>query len=127
MLALDAQAAAELAAQSQITLAHNPDDLPMGPFDAIAGSAAPEQVAALSNRLRPGGRLILTHVAEPEALLAALANIGLVHCLVEPHGPFSLYRGEQPAGLEAVARPAGGVARGHSFDRGRGSTGSVGV
>jgi hypothetical protein len=96
VLALDAQAAAELATQSQITLAHNPDDLPMGPFDAVAGSAAPEQVAALSNRLRPGGRLILTHAAEPAALLAALANIGLVHCLVEPHGPFSLYRGERP-------------------------------
>jgi hypothetical protein len=96
VLALDAPAAAELAAQAQITLAHNPDDLPAGLFDAIAGPAAPEQLAALSNRLRPGGRLILTHVAEPEALLAALTKVGLIHCLVEPHGPSSLYRGERP-------------------------------
>jgi hypothetical protein len=96
VLALDAQTAAELAGQAQVTLAHSPDDLPAGPFDAIAGPAEPEQLAALSNRLRPGGRLILTHVADPQPLLVALAEAGLIHCLVEPHELLCLYRGERP-------------------------------
>ena len=43
-----------------------------------------------------GGRLILTSAAGPETLLAALAAAGLIHCLVEPQGRLSLYRGERP-------------------------------
>ena len=96
MLALDPQAAAELAGLAKITAAPGPNDLPAGPFDAIAGSVAPEQLEGLGQRLRPGGRLILTHQAAPEALLAALSQAGLIHCLVEPHGRLSLYRGERP-------------------------------
>jgi len=96
VLALDAQTAAELAGLAEMTVALGLDEWPAGPFDAIAGPAAPEQLAALSQRLRPGGRLILTHEAAPETLLAALTAAGLIHCLVEPQGPLSLYRGERP-------------------------------
>src|SRR5579859_7298634 len=115
VLALDAQTAAELAGLAEMTVALGLDEWPAGPFDAIAGPAAPEQLAALSQRLRPGGRLILTHEAAPETLLAALTAAGLIHCLVEPQGPLSLYRGERPpegSSLErtrtlAANRPAG--------------------
>ena len=97
VLVLAPAAAAELAGLIQMVLAApSADDWPAGPFDAIAGPAAPEQLPALGQRLRPGGRLILTHAAAPEALLAAMTAAGLIHCLVEPHGPVSLYRGERP-------------------------------
>lgn len=96
VLALDQAAAAELAGLAQISTPPVPDDWPAGPFDAVVGSGAPEQLETLRQRLRPGGRLILAHVAAPAALLAALTQAGLIHCLVEPHGPVSLYRGERP-------------------------------
>lgn len=96
VLALDAASAQALAGLAHVTRAHDPAALPAGPFDAIAGPAAPEQVDALGQRLRPGGRLILTHTASPEALLTVLTGAGLIHCLVEPLGPLSLYRGERP-------------------------------
>ncbi len=97
VLVLAPAAAAELVGLIQMVLAApGADDWPAGPFDAIAGPAAPEQLLALGQRLRPGGRLILTHAAAPEALLEALAAAGLIHCLVEPHERVSLYRGERP-------------------------------
>jgi len=96
VLALDPQAGAELAGLAEITTARGPGDWPAGPFDAIAGPAAPDQLAALRQRLRPGGRLILTDPSAPETLLAALAAAGLIHCLVEPQASLSLYRGERP-------------------------------
>jgi len=115
VLALDGAAAAELAGQSLVTAARDLLDYPPGAFDAIAGPAAPEQIATLCQALRPGGRLILTDRADPETLLAALTAAGLIHCLVEPHGPLVLYRGERPpegSSLErtrtlAANRPAG--------------------
>ena len=104
VLALDEQAAAELAGLAQVTPAHSLEDLPDGPFDAVAGSAAPGQLETLAQRLRPGGRLILTHAAGPEALLAALTEAGLIHCLSEAHGELSLYRGERPPVGSALER-----------------------
>ena len=85
VLVLAPAAAGELAGLIQMVVATpGADDWPAGPFDAIAGPGAPEQLAALGRRLRPGGRLILTHPAAPEALLAALTAAELIHCLVEP-------------------------------------------
>jgi len=104
VLALDGAAAAELAGQALVTAAHDLLDYPAGAFDAIAGPAAPEQIVALCQALRPGGRLILTHHADPETLLAALTAAGLIHCLVEPHGPLCLYRGERPPGGSSLER-----------------------
>jgi hypothetical protein len=104
VLALDLASAQALAGLAEVTLALDPAALPAGPFDAIAGPAAPEQIGALGHRLRPGGRLILTHSASPEALLAALTGAGLIHCLVEPQGPLSLYRGERPPVGTSVER-----------------------
>ena len=105
VLVLAPAAAAELAGLVQMVIAApGADDWPTGPFDAIAGPAAPEQLAALGRRLRPGGRLILTHAAAPEALLAALTAAGLIHCLVDPHGPLCLYRGERPPEGSTVER-----------------------
>jgi len=109
VLALDASAGAELAGLGGLTLRAG-DSLPPGPFDAVAGAAPPESVPALVQHLRPGGRLILTAGGPPESLLAALTGASLIHCLVEPQGAFSLYRGERPpAGtpLERHARLAG--------------------
>src|SRR5438477_235477 len=98
-------AAAALAGRVQMVVATpGADDWPAGPFDAIAGPAAPGQVAALAQRLRPGGRLILANAGEPEALLAALTATGLIHCLVEPQGPLCLYRGEWPPAGSTVER-----------------------
>ncbi len=104
VLALDGATAQALDSLAQVTPALDPTALPAGPFDAIAGPAAPDQLGALGQRLRPGGRLILTHPASPEALLAALTGAGLIHCLVEPRGPFSLYRGERPPAGTSVER-----------------------
>jgi len=105
VLVLGPAAAAELAGQVQLIVATpGADDWPAGPFDAIAGPAAPDQIAALSQRLRPGGRLILSYKAEPAALLAALTAAGLIHCLVEPQSSTCLYRGERPPAGSAVER-----------------------
>jgi hypothetical protein len=103
VLALDPATAAELAGVARVSEAADPA-APTGPYDAVAGRAlaTAEQLAALAQRLRPGGRLILVAPApaEPEALLAALTAAGCIHCLVETEGAFTLYRGERP--------PAGG-------------------
>jgi hypothetical protein len=104
VLALDGPAAAELATLAEVTQAASPAVWPAGPFDAIAGPAAPEHLAALNQRLRPGGRLILTHTAAPETLLAALTAAGLIHCLVEPQPATTLYRGERPPTGSPVER-----------------------
>jgi hypothetical protein len=110
VLTLDETAAAELAAVAEVV----PGDLaalPAGPFDAVAGApmhlgqaAGPSHLAALLERLRPGGRLILTASGAPEALLATLTEAGLIHCLVEAHGPLCLYRGERPPAGGSLAR-----------------------
>ncbi len=45
-------------------------------------------------------------------MLAALTDAGLIHCLVEPHGGYVLYRGERPSAgtsverVQALAAPA---------------------
>mgnify|MGYP000999438843 CR=1 FL=1 len=75
-----------------------------GLFDAIVGWSGAADLADCLQRLRPGGRLILAAPAAPEtapeeagaALLAALAEAGYIHCLVEPQAAGSLYRGERP-------------------------------
>jgi hypothetical protein len=103
VLALDPATAAELAGVARVSEAADPA-APTGPYDAVAGRAlaTAEQLAALAQRLRPGGRLILVAPApaEPEVLLSALTAAGCIHCLVETEGAFTLYRGERP--------PAGG-------------------
>jgi hypothetical protein len=112
VLALDAGAAAELAGLAEVTLAGGEAQ---GTYDAIAGPAAPEALPQLAERLRPGGRAILTADAEPEPLLAALEQAGFIHCLVETAGGVTLYRGERPpsgspvARIRAAAGPAGGL------------------
>jgi hypothetical protein len=110
VLVLDAQAAAELHGRADLT----PDgpDAPLGPFDAVAGQAAPEHVTRLAARLRPGGRLILAASAAPAALLQALTAAGLIHCLVEPAGEWTLYRGERPPLGTPVERQAALAAGG---------------
>jgi hypothetical protein len=97
VLALDGQAAAELAGVAQVTLGGSRDRPVLG-LDAIVGPQAPEPeaLAALGRQLRPGGRLIVTHTAPLEVLLAALMAAGFVHCLAEPCGAANLYRGERP-------------------------------
>ena len=102
-LALDAATAAELSVAAEVTTG-DLTALPDGPFDAVAGEAGPFHVPALAQRLRPGGRLILLAAGAPEALLAALTEAGLIHCLVEAHGPVCLYRGERKPALDSVAR-----------------------
>jgi hypothetical protein len=105
VLALDDQSAAELSAVAAVIPGPQPPaELPPGPFDAIAGQAAPEGVAALARRLRPGGRLILAAAREPEALLAALTGAGLIHCLVEAHAGLCVYRGERPPQAPSAER-----------------------
>jgi hypothetical protein len=109
VLALDPATASELAPVADLTLAA-PGGWPPGPFDAVAGQAAPEPetLQALRARLRPGGRLILAAAGAPDALLRALTESGLIHCLVEAAGDepgaaaegpgpaLVLYRGERP-------------------------------
>ena len=85
--------------------------------DALYGTHWPEQLAELRERLRPGGRLILTLVddlAEGEARLAALQAAGYIHCLVEalPDGGW-LCRGERApfdTGLARLTTVAAGPA-----------------
>lgn len=116
VLALSAEAAAELAPVAAVSAAPG---RPEG-YDAIAGPALPAEVPGLAAQLRPGGRLILTASDPPEALLAALTQAGLIHCLVEVGSspepgdaaagtPAHLYRGERPPRVppgERVARVA---------------------
>ena len=101
VLALDEAAAAELPAE--VGLVHAGPEL-SGEFDAVVGYAAPEQLSSLFQHLRPGGRLILAHRAEPQALLDALTQAGFIHCLVESVGDFTLYRGERPPLGSSVTR-----------------------
>ncbi len=91
VLALDDGAARELPAEIELTRGD-----PVGEFDAIVGYAPPDNLAALFQRLRPGGRLILSHDTHPQLLLTALAAAGFIHCLVESYGDVTLYRGERP-------------------------------
>lgn len=110
VLALDAEAAEALAGRAEVAAgqAGAPDGAqPGGPFDAVAGSAGPERVTALSRLLRPGGRLILKGPGKPEALLRALEAAGLIHCLVEAGDGIHLYRGERPPEAGAPERLQG--------------------
>jgi hypothetical protein len=106
VLALDAEAAAELAEAAQVIRA--PGEAGPGVYDAVAGTAEPSRLPALFQLLRPGGRLILAAQAEPRALLAALEAAGCIHCLVEPGeaGPpgLMLYRGERPPQGSTIQR-----------------------
>ena len=101
VLALDEAAAAELPPEVELTRG---DASTPGTFDAVVGRAAPARLATLRERLRPGGRLILAHRADPQSLLAALAAAGFIHCLVEPLDDFVLYRGERPPEGASVGR-----------------------
>src|SRR5258706_15403642 len=66
VLVLGPAAAAELAGLVQMVVAApGADDWPAGPFVSISGPPAPDQLLVLIQRLRPGGRLILSHIAEP--------------------------------------------------------------
>ncbi len=121
VLALDSATAAELAALAEVALSATAGTA----YDAVAGrwQGTPEALAELVQHLRPGGRLILAapadSAADPEDLLAALVGAGCVHCLVEPAGALTLYRGERPpeagstlarAQQLAAAAPAAGSA-----------------
>jgi hypothetical protein len=101
VLALDEAAAAELPAEAEV--ARGRPEM-TGEFDAVVGYAAPKQLPALFQVLRPGGRVILARRAEPHALLDALTQAGFVHCLVETVGDLTLYRGERPPFGSSVAR-----------------------
>jgi hypothetical protein len=92
VLALDGAAAAEL--PPEVTLV--PAAEAAGALDAIVGYTPPDALERWLAALRPGGRLILACPEPPDALLAALTAAGFVHCLVEPVGEISLYRGERP-------------------------------
>jgi hypothetical protein len=65
-------------------------------LDAVVGYAPPDRLPDLARLLRPGGRLILAHTADPARLLNALTAAGLIHCLVESFDGLTLYRGERP-------------------------------
>jgi hypothetical protein len=105
VLALDGEAEEELAGQAELVrVTREGGEPPEGVFDAVAGRADPERLSPLAQRLRPGGRLILTADGQPEALLEALVEAGLIHCLVEPEGGLQLYRGERPPQGDSVAR-----------------------
>lgn len=97
VLALDPATAAELADAAHVT-AHPSGEALQGAYDAIAGQrlADATEVRRLAEHLRPGGRLILAAEAESSALLSALTEAGLIHCLVETEGGLTLYRGERP-------------------------------
>ncbi len=101
VLALDEAAAAELPAEVEVVRA-GPEMT--GEFDAVVGYAAPEQLSTLYPYLRPGGRLILAHHAEPKDLLDALTQAGFIHCLIETVGDYVLYRGERPPLGSSVTR-----------------------
>jgi hypothetical protein len=111
VLALSPAALGHLEGLAELTLAEGEvDALPSGPFDAVVGLAPPKAVPVLAERLRPGGRLILAAEGLPGDLLASLTAAGLIHCLVEPQGALTLYRGERaPAGspIERHAELAG--------------------
>lgn len=93
VLALDDNAASELPAEIELASAR---DNPVGEFDAIVGYAPPDNFAAHFQRLRPGGRLILAHIAPAEELLKSITTAGFIHCLVESYDALTLYRGERP-------------------------------
>ena len=80
-------------------------------LDAIVGLAPPDRVADLSRLLRPGGRLILAHTANPETLLNSLTLAGLIHCLTESENGLVLYRGERPPleRLQSLKSPVSGL------------------
>lgn len=93
VLVLDEEAARELPPEiERVRVGESADG---ETADAVVGYAPPENLGQWVERLRPGGRLILAHVAHPETLLHALTDAGYIHCLVEPHGAFTLYRGER--------------------------------
>jgi hypothetical protein len=106
VLALDAASAAALPPEAEATLA-GPEGLRPGSFDAVVGFAGPAGCGRWLDLLRPGGRVILVAGEDPQTLLDALSGAGYIHCLVEPEGDLSLYRGERPptgAPLDRIAR-----------------------
>ncbi len=97
VLALSDAVADELRDRVELTFgAARTGTLPPGQLDAVVGYAAPEQIPILGRLLRPGGRLILATHADSQRLLDALTHAGFIHCLVEPVGDLTLYRGERP-------------------------------
>ncbi|HRE28341.1 MAG TPA: hypothetical protein PK954_16990, partial [Anaerolineales bacterium] len=114
VLALDPQAAA----------ACDPERVALAAADAFSVDAVcathwPKQLVELRERLRPGGRLIVTLAdlaedpAEGAARLAALQASGFIHCLVEalPDGRW-LCRGERApldTGLARLTAVAAGA------------------
>lgn len=103
VLALDAASAADLPPETEIAFGDLSAVAP-GTFDAIVGRLAPEALPQALAALRPGGRGIFAHASAPEALLAALAEAGFIHCLVEPHAEMVLYRGERPPAGSSTER-----------------------
>jgi hypothetical protein len=96
VLALSEAVADELKEKVELIDAARAGSLPPDPLDAVVGYAAPDQIPILGRLLRPGGRLILATPADPQTLLDALTNAGFIHCLIEPLGDLTLYRGERP-------------------------------
>jgi hypothetical protein len=95
VLALDPAAALALPPGVQV-LSADPAGLPSGSLDAIVGCTGPAGCARWLDLLRPGGRLILACAENSQTLIDALAGAGYIHCLVEPDGDLTLYRGERP-------------------------------
>jgi hypothetical protein len=96
VLALSEAVADELRERVELIDAARAGASPPSQLDAVVGYAAPDQIPTLGRLLRPGGRLILATNADPQTLLDALTNAGFIHCLVEPLGHLTLYRGERP-------------------------------
>jgi len=96
VLALSEAVADELKESVELIDAARAGSLVPGRLDAVVGEAAPDQISTLGRLLRPGGRLILTTPADPQTLLKALTTAGFIHCLIEPLGHLTLYRGERP-------------------------------
>jgi hypothetical protein len=96
VMALDDASAAELPPEIEVVRG---DAAPAEVFDAIVGHSAPDGLAGLLTRLRPGGRVILAQRSgsqQARSLLEALIHAGFIHCFVEPASDVVLYRGERP-------------------------------
>ena len=104
VLALDERVANQLKEGVELIDAAQAGSLPPDSLDAVVGQAAPDQISTWGRLLRPGGRLILASPAKPQTLLDALTAAGFIHCLVEPLGNLTLYRGERPPESSSLER-----------------------